>query len=51
MLKHDFDLGSLCDALDLRRRQRNMSWSAVAGEISRSPGKRAVGGQHGAALP
>jgi hypothetical protein len=35
MLQDDFDLRSLYDALDERRRQRNMSWTLVAREVNR----------------
>ena len=31
----DFDLRALYDALDARRRERNISWTAVAAEVNR----------------
>jgi hypothetical protein len=40
MLQDDFDLRALYKALDERRRERKISWSAVAREISRSGAKR-----------
>jgi len=35
MLQQDFDLRALYVALDERRRQRNMSWTAVARDVNR----------------
>ena len=32
---HDFDLRALYDALDERRRERNISWTALAREVNR----------------
>ena len=42
MLHHDFDLRALYEAIDGRRRERSMSWSAVAREVSRSTKRGAV---------
>jgi ribosomal protein L18E len=40
MPQHDFDLRALYEALDERRRERNMSWIAVAEEVNRHRTKR-----------
>jgi hypothetical protein len=42
MTSRDFSLRALYDALDERRRQRGMTWSAVAAEISHSGARRAA---------